>query len=149
MKGNDWYVFVNFKGERAATKCRDEEHAIEVSKAVTSAIASRQFNIAAMRNEKFSTAGKADSPTLRQYYESDVEKRWEASLARNTSKNFDVSLRVHIFPVIGDLPLTQITRKTVKDVISTLQKRDSHKDPAIVIEIHDPQRASRPAWLYE
>jgi integrase len=127
MKGKNWYVFVNFKGERAATKCRDEDHAIDVAKAVTSAIASRQFNIANIGNQK--SERKPDSPTLREFYEHDdehdVSKRWEGSLARNTYKSFDVSLRVHIFPVIGDLPLTKITRKTVKNLVTTLQKKET------------------------
>src|SRR5262245_37726330 len=51
LKDGNWYIFIRHAGERAAQKCVDQQHAEDTQKAVLTAIAAGQFDIAALRKK--------------------------------------------------------------------------------------------------
>jgi integrase len=128
-KGNDFYIFVRHAGQRAAQKCVDQQHAEDVQKAVIQAISAGQFDIAKLRHrqegpkEEKPNQEQTSTLTLKEYYEETLQPLWEGSLSRNTYLSYDSSFRIHIPPALGDLLLSDIRRKRLKQFIADLRKK--------------------------
>jgi integrase len=123
-KGSSWYIFIRHKGERIAHKCSNEQHAIDTQKAVATAIAAGQFDIAALKTARTATKKEEPTvPTLKEYYKDTALPLWEASLSRATYQSYEGSFRIHILPVIGDIALSGITRDRVKKFVASLRTK--------------------------
>src|SRR2546426_12469925 len=68
IKDGNRYVFIRHHGERAAQKCVDENHAKDTQKAVLTAIAAGQFDIAALQKKRDTAEEGNPAPTLDEYY---------------------------------------------------------------------------------
>jgi hypothetical protein len=66
---------------------------------------------------------KAVSQTLSEFFDKTMSPFWEASLASATFSRYELSYRLHIKPVLGDMHLNTLDRDRVKTfVVSLLQK---------------------------
>jgi integrase len=122
-RDGEWYVHIRQNGTRAAQKCVNEEHAIETQKAVLTAIAAGQFDIAILKKSREAAEEKTPAQTLSDYYKQSVQPLWEGSLSRNTYKSYSGSFQVHILPALGDAALTDVTRDRVKRFVAELRKK--------------------------
>jgi integrase len=120
-----YYVHIRHAGERAAYKCIDEQHALDTQKAVTTAIASGSFSIAALKATK--TPAKEESsdvPTLRDYFERHFEPEYlESGVRRSTQEAYRGAFDRHILPELGAKRLDEITRKDVKSLVASLTRK--------------------------
>ncbi len=108
-KGGDW-VFINHKGKRKAIKCANRKAAEVVATKIDAAL-------------KLGQAGVLDGldrppvPTFKEYAE-----RWlaaaEARLKPSSVIEYRSRLRVRLVPELGSLPLTAITRDTVRTLVA-------------------------------
>jgi hypothetical protein len=94
QKGKDkaWWVFVNHRGRRTSKRIGDRRAALEVKQQLEAKLALGEFPI---REERESTE------TVRERVE-----RWlqySATCRERTRENYALMLRVHAYPVIGDI----------------------------------------------
>jgi integrase len=117
QKNGEWFLFIRHTGERAAKKCKDQEEAESVAKAVRTAITLGQFDIAALKSARHTEEEKPTIVTLQEYYDKTLQPQWEASLSRSTSSGYDTGFRVHILPELGAFTLDKITRDVAKKFV--------------------------------
>lgn len=113
-KSGVFYVFVNLRGRRKAQRIgKRKEDAEYVARAVRKEIASGNF--------KFNDEVEEEKPleTLREYWEAQL-KLLPASLEETTITGYASNLRLHVGPVLGDIPLNQLTREKVKEFVAEL-----------------------------
>src|SRR5439155_6873882 len=108
-KDGVWWVFVRHAGQRISEQVGSEEDAIEAKKEIEQDIRRGKYDIAAVKAARASApTPKEEKPavaTLKEYFEKTVRPLWEGSLSHNAYLSYDGSFRVHILPVLGDLPL--------------------------------------------
>lgn len=130
QKDGNFYVFVRHAGERAAQKCVDQQHALDVQKAVIQAISAAQFDISKLQHRREEPKEKPPTPTLAAFFDNTVSPLWKASLAPGTFSRYEVSFRLHVRPVLGDVFLGDLTREQVKDCVVSLLKKPATKRTA-------------------
>src|SRR5262245_24346616 len=120
-----WYVWIRYKGVRAAQKCVDEQHALDTQKAVLTAMASRQFDISAYvkKQEPEPAAKERSAPTLAAFYSDEMVRLWEATVTDGTLKRYGSSYRIHIEPALGNVPLDELTRDRVRNFVIELTRK--------------------------
>jgi integrase len=122
-KGNDWYLFVRHRGERAAQKMQDEQHARDTAKAVAQTIATGQYDISKVQRQP---AKKEDQPrrdTLKQYYDGTLQPQWESALSGGTYANYSWAFDTHILPSLGDIETAKLDREHIKKFVVTLRDK--------------------------
>jgi integrase len=125
---NAWFVFIRHRGERAAKKCLDEQHAHDTQKAVMTAITAGQFDISALKASRAPEKKESEVvPTLKSFFEETMNPLWEASLVRSTSQRYELCFRIHILPELGDLLITKLSRDRVKKFVALLMKKPAMK----------------------
>ena len=119
----DFYVYVRHAGERVAFKYDSEDEAQAVAHAFRQEIALGRLDLTSLKKRReVAQAEHAAAVTLRDYFTDTLRPQWETT--RNTASSYATSFRVHILPVLGDLPLTEISRPRVKAfVVSLLGKQ--------------------------
>ena len=121
-KGNPWWVFINHDGERQAKKIGDKAVAEAVAKEIQEQLAKSDFQI----------GPKKQIPTFGEYAHKWLEGYGATHLKFSTYKGYDSLFRVHFGP-LHDLPLDQITRGKVKDLIN--EKLKTGRSPKTVNNI--------------
>src|SRR5262245_39541939 len=127
QKDGYWYVFIRHKGERSAHKCADEQHAEDMRKAVLTAIAAGQFDVTKLQHRREEPKEKPPTPTLAAFFDNTMSPLWKASLAAGTFSRYEVSFRLHVRPVLGDVFLRDLTREQVKDCVVSMLKKPAMK----------------------
>jgi len=118
-----WYLYVRHAGERESRKFGTEEEANAVAAAVRHKIALGEYVAAGKREEPAGKEETAQLPTLKEFFDKTMAPLWESTLAPGTYARYETSFRVHILPVLGELPLNEFTRDRIKKfVVSLLQK---------------------------
>src|SRR2546425_7618309 len=120
QKDNHWYVFIRYRGARGAQKCVDQQHAQDTQKAVLTAIAADQFDLAELKAARAPAAPKEEepsSPTLREFFEQAMTPLWEGSLARASFARYETSFRNHLLPALGETPIHDLTRDCIKSFV--------------------------------
>ena len=106
-----------------------KEHALETQKAVVTAMAAGQFDLAAIRKPREQhEESKPKSPTLKEFFDDTMTPLWQASLARKTYVRYEGSFRLYIEPELGALHVDEITRDRVKAFVVSLLTLEIGKD---------------------
>src|SRR5215510_1043362 len=124
-KDNDWYVYMRQHGECAARKCDSEAKAIALAAAIRDKMILGEFNISAWKKlrQEPKEEEKPQAPTLAEFFDKTMDPFWEGSLSAGTYSRYELSFRLHVRPVLGDVRLDELTRDQAKDlVVSLLQK---------------------------
>lgn len=122
-----WWVFVRHAGQRVSEQVGTEADAIEAKKEIEKDIRRGLFDIAAMKAARAPEApkeAKPQTPTLSEFFDKTMSPLWEASLAPGTFSQYEISFRLHVRPVLGDIPIDQITRDQVKDLVVSLLSKE-------------------------
>jgi len=115
VKGSgEWWIFINHKGRRKAKKIgRDKKEAHEVAKKVEAKIALADFDI-----EKSVSA----CPTFKEYAEIWLETSIKTLRRRSTYERYKTALSKHVFPALGKVPLNEIKRGQIRELLLRLHK---------------------------
>jgi integrase len=127
QKDGNWYVFIRYRGERAAHKCVDQQHAEDTQRAVSTAITAGQFDIAAFRRPEPAAEKESSSPTLKQFVDDTMYPLWEASLSAGSVTRYETSFRLHILSALGDFRLEELTRDRIKKFVVSLLRKSAEK----------------------
>src|SRR5262249_17377999 len=127
-KDGSWYIFIRRNGERAALKQVDEDHARETQKAVLTAIAAGQFDIAAVQKKRELQEEESEIPTVETYYEKTFLPVYlESAVAESTAASYRNNFKQHINPTLGARRLNEIGHDQMEEFISNLVKRNLAK----------------------
>jgi integrase len=131
IKGSgEWWVFVRYAGARVSEKVGDFETAEDAAKEIKQDIRRGKFNIAAVRAARAPAADVAVvpiGPTLTEFFEKTMSPLWETSVAAGTLSRYELSIRLHVKPALGDVPLNELTRDAVKGLVASLLKKSATK----------------------
>lgn len=108
-----WWVFINHHGRRKAKRLGvDKKEALAIVKALRSKMDRGEFQLPAK-----------DAETVKVYAE-----RWltqaQRTLKPSTVRFYTDNLENHIYPAIGSVPLASVSRRTVKDLLAAVSKKD-------------------------
>jgi len=121
----EWWVFINHQGKRKAKKIgRDKRLATSLAKKIEAKLLLNDVGL--LQDDK-----KAD--TFRKYAEA-----WQASILpatckRSTIQDYKLILKKHILPILGEKPISEITRGMVKQLL--LRKVADGYSPSTVTHI--------------
>jgi integrase len=143
LKDGHWYIFLNHKGQRAAHKCVDEQHALDTQKAVLTAIAAGQFDIAALRRQRETVKPPEPKLTVEDYYNTVFKPVFlDSAVAASTAAKYANHFKNYIRPGLGTFPLdgvdpvmeefvsrlvkSGLAKATIESVISNLRAFFNH-----------------------
>lgn len=126
-KDDVWWVFVRHAGQRVSEMVGTEADAIAARKEIEQDIRRGKYDIAAVKAARApvekTEEEKPKVPTLSEFFDKTMSPFWEASLSPGTFSRYELSFRLHIRPVIGNVSISEFTRDQAKDfVVSLLQK---------------------------
>jgi len=107
QKDGSWWIFVHHHRKRKAKKIGDKRTAEAVAK-----------QLRARLTLGLQTLSEPESPTVTEYAE-----RWLTTYARlytkpRTAEFYELMLRRHIIPVLGDTPLAELSRRDVQALVA-------------------------------
>jgi integrase len=104
-----WWVFVNHKGKRRAKRIGEKHAAQRVAREIQERLAAGELNLPMPGDE-----------TLQTYAEN-----WLASatLKASTVRFYGDNLVNHIVPLLGAIPVAQLSRQHVKDLLVAVRKK--------------------------
>jgi len=115
-----WWVFINHRGQRRAKRCASKKAATMVADKIDAALRLGHTDVL----EPQSRPGQV--PTLAEYSE-----MWLPTLSTrvrgSTADDYATRLRVRILPLLGSLPLTEITRERVRRFLGELAARGNRR----------------------
>src|SRR5262249_11747288 len=132
-KGEHFYIYMRQHGDVAARKCASEEKANALAAAIRDKMTLGEFNIAAWKkpHQEPKQEEKSQAPTLAEFFDKVMSPFWEGSLSAGTYSRYELSFRLHVRPVLGDVRLEELTRDQAKDlVVSLLQKNATKRNEA-------------------
>jgi integrase len=108
-----WWIFVNYRGARKAKHIGDRASALEVARQIREAIAVGAFSLPVARAPE--PEAPAPPPETLQAYAT----TWlaGASLKSSTRRFYHDNLTNHVYPVLGTVPIGEVRRSHVKDLI--------------------------------
>jgi integrase len=106
-KPGEWWVFVNYHGDRRAKKVGSKRAANELKAEIEKKIAAAEFQIKA----------PPPVPTFEKYAEKWLEGYVKASLKPSSQSCYADILKTHLIPAFGKRFINEITRKDIKDFI--------------------------------
>ncbi len=110
VKG-EWWIFINHKGKRKAKKIgRDESLAVEVAKKIEARLTLGEFDF----------EEKKGSPTFKEYSDLWLSSYIKPLRRESTYERYQEVLKRHVYPVIGKIPLDQIKRANIRDLLLDL-----------------------------
>ena len=120
QRNGAWWVFIDWKGRRKAKRCGSKKAAELAAIKIDAALKLGQTDVL--------EASKSPAPvrTLAEYAET-----WLATLGTrarpSTIDDYRDRLRIRILPLLGSLPLTEITRDRVRGFIHQLAARGNQR----------------------
>jgi integrase len=112
-----WWVFIDYKGNRAA-KCAGSQE---------TAIAAKEFLEKQIAFGLYSPPKRVEKkhiPILRDYFAKFQESYLKTAVRESTAERYGQCFKHHTLPLLGDLNLDRITKEKIKDLISVLVKKD-------------------------
>jgi len=112
-KGKPWWVFINHQGKRKAKLVGDKKAAEKLASLIREKLKKNELKIE-----------DAGVPTFEEYATEWLEGYVKTSLKDTTYCGYEISLRVHIFPLVGKKRLNEVSRPDVKNLIFEMLKKN-------------------------
>ena len=122
----EWWIFINCKGVRKSKKVGSEETAQEVKKRLDAKIVLGTFNIADVEEAKTALIFKLYSKLWLDDYIQRVRRQ-------STYERYSSILDNYINPVVGGMPVDQIKRSDVRNMILRYHKKGKSKSMICLI----------------
>jgi integrase len=106
-----WWVFINHRGRRKSKRIGDRDTALKVARAIRERIAIGELHL-----------GAADDQTLETYAGAWV-KGLSGNLKASTIAFYSENLRRHVLPALGSRPVSALSRKDCRDLVTTLRSK--------------------------
>ena len=118
VKG-EWWIFINHKGKRKAKKIgHDKGVALEVARKIGARLTLGEFDI----DEE-----KKEIPTFKEYSDLWLSSYIKPLRRPSTYERYQDLLERHISPIIGKIPLDQIKRANIRDLLLDLHGKGLSK----------------------
>lgn len=124
-KGQPWWVFISHNGKRTSRKIGDRRTAVAVAHKIEAKMALGEFGF-----DKDQAV-----PTFKDFADSWINTTVPATCKESTQRDYQDLLRLHVFPVFKELPITEITRGKIKDFL--LSKLNDGYSPNTVCHMKD------------
>ena len=105
-KGNPWWIFINYNGKRKAKLIGDKRAAEDVASAIREKLKKGEFRIE-----------DNNGPLFKDYAQKWLETDVASACKYSTYQGYEIELRRHILPVLGNKRLSDISKKDIKDLI--------------------------------
>ena len=126
-KAGEWWVFIDYNGDRRAKKVGSKRAAAELAKDIEKKIAAAEFQIRAPEVPK----------TFKEYAENWMKVHVALNLKTATFESYRNNLDLHLYPVFGDMTMDTITRDAIRhfcaDKIEAGYARESVKRMVAVV----------------
>jgi integrase len=112
-RGGNWWVYIDHKGRRRAKRCASKKAAQIAADKIDAALRLGQVGVL-----------DADKPlvTFQEYAEQWLETVGAVRLRPATVEQYRLRLRLRQLPTLGPLPMTSITRETVRTLLGQMVK---------------------------
>ena len=107
-KGNPWWVFINYNGKRKSKKVGDKQAAEEVATKIRIKLKLGELKI----------GDENKLPSFKEYAEKWLECYVRVMRRESTYDRYKEALRKHIYPVLGEKCLDQITRGEIRNLLT-------------------------------
>jgi len=107
-----WWVFISHRGRRTSRKVGDRTAAREAARKI-------QARLTLGKGAFPDVKTKPPAPTLQQYFKS-FERAYRPTLKPKTWICYEGSMRNHVLPKFGQLPLDEVTRPKMKEFVAEL-----------------------------
>ena len=115
VKGSgEWWIFINHRGKRKAKKIGNEKTALEVARKIEARLTLGEMGLLDKEKEK--------SPALKEYADRWISITVPATCKPSTTISYEEILRVHVLPVFGSLPVSEINRLFIKEFLMKKKK---------------------------
>jgi integrase len=109
VKGSgEFWIFVNYKGQRKARKVGDKKAAREVARRIEGKIAAKEFNL--------DTGDGKPVITFKAYADKWMKGHVRANLKESSAEGYQLILKSHILPDFGERVVESITRDEIKEL---------------------------------
>lgn len=111
VKGSgEWYIYINHRRKRRTKKIgNDKRVATEVARKVQALLTLGDMGLLEKEKQK--------SPIFREYADRWLSITVPATCKPSTMRSYEEILRVHVLPVFGSLPLSEINRLYIKEFL--------------------------------
>lgn len=120
-----WWLFINHRGKRKAKRCGSRKAAELAAVKIDAALKLGQVDILDADQRPL----PPPVPTLAEYVERWLESAGAGRLRPQTVEQYRNRLGLRVLPLIGSLPLTAITRETVRTLIGELARVGNRRTP--------------------
>lgn len=117
-----WWVFINHKGKRKAKRCASKKAAGLARDKIDAALKLGEVGV-------LDADRRPLTPTFAEYSGHWLETVGVVRLRPQTLEQYRGVLHLRLLPTLGQLPLTAITRETVRTLISQLVAGKNHRSP--------------------
>ena len=107
-----WWIFISHRGRRRAKKIGDRQTALDIARQIQRRLAEGDLGLLA----------SAQGPTLRAYATKWLDDGAAARKA-STQRFYTFNLHLHVFPVLGDMPVSALTRATCRDLMTACRTK--------------------------
>ncbi len=123
-KGAYW-VFINHRGKRKAKRCASKKAAELARDKIDAALKLGQVDVLDADQRSL----PSPVPTFAEYAERWLENVGAIRLRPQTLEQYRLRLRLRLLPTLGPVPLTSITRETVRNLIGEMLRGGNHRSP--------------------
>jgi hypothetical protein len=110
-RNGGWWVFIDHKGRRRAKRCASKKAAQIAADKIDAAL--RLGQVGVLDDER----PVAKVPTFGEYATTWMATAAQTRLRPATIDQYQVRLRLRLLPTLGPLPLTSITRETIRTLV--------------------------------
>ncbi|MGA3208198.1 MAG: tyrosine-type recombinase/integrase [Syntrophales bacterium] len=116
VEGSDvWWIFINHRGKRKAKKIgNDKRAAFEIARKIEARLTLGDMGLLDKEKEK--------SPAFKEYADRWISITVPATCKPSTMSSYEEILRVHVLPVFGSLPVSEINRLFIKEFLMKKKK---------------------------
>ena len=122
----EWWLFINFKGIRKSKKAGSEKTAHEVKNRLDAKITLGTFKIADLEEAK-------TAPVFKTYAKLWLDDYIQGLRRQSTYERYGSILDNYITPVIGGMPVDQIKRSDIRNMILQYHKKGKSKSMICLI----------------
>lgn len=118
-----WYVFINWKGKRRAKKCASKKAAELARDKIDAALKLGQVDVLDADKRPLPPS----VPTFAEYADRWLTTVGSVRVRPATLEQYRTRLKLRLLPTLGPLPLTSITRETVRNLIGEMIRGGNYR----------------------